>query len=76
MSIPVVFFHIGYQKYLELCIKQTSKNNKVILIGDTSNKFLGYMDNVVHYSIYPLECDMTKQFLNAYKHMHSGGALI
>ena len=73
MSIPVVFFHIGYQKYLELCIRQTSKNNKVILIGDSSNKFLGDIDNVIHYSVETLECNMFKQFMGAYKHMHTGG---
>lgn len=34
--IPVIFIHKGFQKYLELTIKQANKNNFVYLIGDTN----------------------------------------
>ena len=41
MKLPIIIFHIGNQKYLELTINQVQKyNNEVILIGDEHNKHL------------------------------------
>lgn len=38
-SIPIIFFHRGNQKYLNVALKQCRKfNEKVILLGDDSNR--------------------------------------
>ena len=33
MSLPIIIFHLGNQKYVHLCLKQAKKyNNNVILL--------------------------------------------
>lgn len=74
MKIPTIFFHIGYQKYLELCLRQTSKNNRVILIGNEQNQHLGQLENVEHHLYKHFLEPGTSKFLDSYKHLHSGAA--
>ena len=39
MSLPIIFIHRGNQDYVKIAIEQACRNNeKVILLGDTSNK--------------------------------------
>jgi len=73
MSTPVVFFHLGYPEYLELCIKEAARNNEVLLIGDTENSSLGSLNNVTHYQADLDNCKFTKYFFEAYQHMSTGG---
>ena len=73
MTTPVVFFHFGYPDYLELCINEARKNNDVILIGDRANSTLSSLEKVEHYDADFDNCKFTKYFLDAYRHMATGG---
>ena len=68
----VFFFHSGYQPYLELTIRQASLQNKVFLIGDSSNMFLGNIKNVTHVLLNDYKEDVDR-FLSSYHHLHTGG---
>jgi hypothetical protein len=72
MTIPVVMFHLGYQPYIELCVKQASINNKIIFVGDKSNQPLGDIQNVEHFLIDDYNQGVDK-FVENYKHMATSG---
>lgn len=62
------FFHIGYQPYLELTIKQAASLNEVVLIGDKSNEHLKTIQNVQHHFLRDNYSGI-ERFLKCYKHM-------
>lgn len=64
----VVFFHLGPQPYLEVAIRQAAAFNKVILLGDESNSFLGDIDNVYHVNFNELNSEVDR-FTNNYIHL-------
>lgn len=64
---PVVFFHIGNQKYLKTAIDMAEKNNNVVLIGDKSNR--NYCKNWTDYENY--QSIEYRKFANSYQHMSS-----
>ena len=65
-KIPIIIFHIGNQKYLELVINQAHKyNNEVILIGDEHNKHL--CEN--HYNYNKTQNHYNTDFTKYYKHI-------
>ena len=70
MNIPVFFYHYGYQDYLGLCVRQTSQNNRVILIGDKDNEHLGQLDNVEHYFASDYQ-EGVENFATNYCHLNS-----
>jgi len=51
MSIPVVIVHVKDAKYLELNLKISSRNNKIILIGDKTLKKYDDIENVDFFDI-------------------------
>jgi len=72
MTLPVVMFHLGYQPYVELCVKQASINNKVIFVGDKKNQSLGDIENVQHFLIDDYDQGVD-EFVKSYKHMATSG---
>ena len=72
MTLPVVMFHLGYQPYVELCVRQASVNNRVIFVGDEQNQSLGKIDNVDHFLIQDYD-DGVEEFVKNYKHMGTSG---
>jgi len=49
--IHTIIIHVGYKSYLEENINITSKTNKIILVGDSSIKRLGELNNVEYIDI-------------------------
>ena len=72
MKLPIIFFHTGYQEYLELCLRQAALKNEVILIGNAANAHLGQLNNVSHYMMTDFP-EQVQQFLDNYVHLHPGG---
>jgi hypothetical protein len=69
--IPVVFFHRGEQDYFQAAINIASKKNKIIVIGNQSEKFRNNNTNVLFFNELDYKQD-DSLFRSAYKHMHSG----
>jgi len=64
-SIPVFFFHMGYQSYLEKIIQQAQlSNERVILLGDNYNQRI----EVEHHAV-DSYYDKTDAFASRYRHM-------
>lgn len=67
MSIPIIIVHRGNQKYLHYSIDCATKSgNRVILLGDDSNKGLGEW-----YDIKQFSSDKYEEFKKSYVHMSS-----
>jgi hypothetical protein len=72
-EIPVIFFHLGNSDYLPQTLAQALKyNNRVILLGDTSNQFTN--DDVEHYDHVDFKDEQLEQFLKNYQHFSSNNA--
>lgn len=76
-NIPIIIFHLGYQDYVKLCLKQLQKyNNNVILLNDNPNHFKDLFNNnckVVNYKDYLIN---TNKFIPLYKNYSSNNANI
>jgi len=76
-TIPILFFHINHCDYLEKALRQAKRyNNRVILLGDMSNKSCADIAEVEFhlYSDYAnLEGDL-EYFNKSYKHLSSNSA--
>ena len=66
--MKLIYFHIGFQDYLSLSIKQAALHNDVILIGDDTNKKLRSIPNVefFHYKDLSQDFDL---FIKKYQHL-------
>ncbi len=66
--IDVVMVHKGNQKYFDNNVRITSANNKVYILGDSTNKYIEKYNNVTHIDIdtLPVSEDMIK-FIKCFK---------
>jgi hypothetical protein len=70
MNLPVIFMHTGYQDYLVHSMRQAQLwDNKVILLGDDSNK---RMQEHVEHHLMSDYTDGTQKFSDSYQHMTTG----
>jgi hypothetical protein len=64
--IPVILIHKNFQEYLKYSIQQSSKNNQVILLGNTDPKLLLPNFKFINYEHYTEEI---KRFADKYQHL-------
>lgn len=62
MSVPIVILHIGNQPYFKNTVLLNAQHNKVIVIGDDSNKDIGSIKNVEHVPIGSLGSEELETF--------------
>lgn len=71
MSIPIIIYHIGDQEYVNLVVEQAEEYNKVILIGDDSNKdFCKH-----HYNYKNIQSQYNIDFNKLYKHISTNSEM-
>jgi len=72
VTLPIIGCHYGYQSYLDIFVKEASKKNKVILIGDRKNQHLGNYPNVEHILFEEVSEDIDA-FAKVYVHLNLSG---
>jgi hypothetical protein len=77
MDVPIVIFHRGNQEYFQNCVKLNSIKNKVIVIGDDTNKntFIG-VENIKHINLRELFSSKINIFINNFTNYSTNDARI
>jgi len=72
VTLPIIGCHYGYQPYLDIFVKEASKKNKVILVGDKHNRCVSRHPNVEHFLFDELS-EGIEDFTKAYTHLNISG---